>query len=331
MKRLFVLAFLVLILGWTSCPQAANPEYVLKIAHAQPEGDFAYHQAATVFKDELAKLTDGKVAVEIYPGGQLGTDFNVIKKVQNGGVDGEIMAIQLLGAYFPPIDIYSLPFMFKDFDSFIRLRNSDFHKQLMEEMQKKTGLVTPAFVGFSFRDFTTSNRPINSVEDMKGLKLRMNQNKVSIATCEALGANAIAMPAAEVFSALQQGVVDGQDATLNFASSQKYYEVQKNLAQTVHQLSGSCMILNEKKLNKLPQEMREAVMKAAAKMEEVWQKRSIEEEGKLIDLWRDKGVNITNPPLEPFVEAVKPVYEQFAGTLGGMGKIEEAQRIASGK
>lgn len=321
-----LVALPVLIFG---SAQAA-PKYVFKLAHALPEGQTPYHLAAMNFKEKLEKYSNGKASVLIYPGGQLGTDYNVVKKVQAGGVDMEIVAVQLLGGYYPPMDIYSLPFLFPDHASFIRLRKSDFHKELIADMEKKTGLKTMSFIGFSFRHFTNSKRPINSPADMRGLKLRMNQNKVQIASCEALGASAVAMAGAEVFSALQQGVVDGQDSTLNFATANKYFEVQNHIALTYHQLSGSCLIMNARKFNSLPKEIQEAILRAEREMEGDWQAQSIEAEEGAIKIWAEKGCAVTKPGLEPFREAVKPVYEQFADTVGGKNVVERVRKIVGG-
>lgn len=331
MKK-FLLTGLGLALALCLSAGAAHAaKYTLKLAHAQPEGEFSYHIAALNFKNKIEKLTNGEVEVTIYPGGQLGTDFNVIKKVQGGGVDLEIVAIQLLGAYYAPVDVYSLPFLFPDFDSFIRVRNSEFHKNLMADMESKTNLKTLSLVGFSFRHFTNSKRPINSPADMVGLKMRMNQNKVQLASCEALGASAITLPAAELFSALQQGVVDGQDATLNFASSQKYYEIQKHMALTFHQLSGSCMIMNARTFASLPADIQTAVLQAAAEQEVDWQKECREAEDSLVDIWKSNGVQVTTPDLKPFIDAVMPVYEEFADSFGGMDAIRAVQAIVQNK
>ncbi len=331
MKKTTALILALLFLAACCHSAHAAPKYVFKLAHAQPEGRFSYHMAALNFKDKLEKYSNGQATVVIYAGGQLGTDFNVIKKVQGGGVDMEIMAVQLLGAYYPKMDIYSLPFLFPDYASFIRVRNSSFHTALTADMEKKTGLKTLSFIGFSFRHFTNSRRPIESPADMVGLKLRMNQNKVQIATCEALGASAVAMPAAELFSALQQGVVDGQDATLNFASSQKYYEIQNNMALTFHQLSGSCLIMNARKFNSLPKDIQDAVLRADKEMESAWQAQAIAAEAELLKLWQDKGCRITRPDLAPFRQAVLPVYGRFADSVGGAEVIETVRGIVAGK
>lgn len=326
MKKLLLLFVAAMLVGVMHSPASAA-KYTFKLAHAQPQGDFAYHKAALDFKERLEKYSNGQATVVVYAGGQLGTDFNVIKKVQGGGVDMEIMAVQLLGAYFPKMDVYSLPFLFPSYEAFIKVKNSQFHADLTAEMEKATKLKTLAFVGFSFRHFTNSKKPINSPDDMRGLKFRMNQNKIQIASCEALGASAVAMPAAELFSALQQKVVDGQDATLNFASSQKLYEIQKNMALTYHQLSGSCMIMNSQIFAGLPKDVQEAVLKAGKEMEESWQKTSIAEEDKLLKVWEEKGCKITKPELEPFRKAIMPIYGQFADTVGGQKAIDTVRDI----
>ena len=329
MRKLLLFCLALLLSFAVATGAAAAPNYRFKLAHAQPEGQTNYHLASMKFKELLEKYSNGKATVIIYPGGQLGTDFNVVKKVQNGGIDMEIVSVQLLGAYYPPMDIYSMPFIFPSFAAFKATRHSDFHARLVADMEKKTGIKVMAFVGFSFRHFTNNRHAITSPESMRDLKMRMNQNKIQIATCEALGASAMAIPSAEVFSALQQGVVDGQDATLNFSTSQKYFEVQKYLALTYHQLSGTCFIMNARKFNRLPKPIQEAIIRANADMETWWQAYSIEEENHLLAQWAAKGCEISKPELKPFRDAIQGVYSQFADKVGGAAAIATVQDIVA--
>lgn len=329
MRKLCLFCLAMLLSIAVAVTAAAAPAYRFKLAHAQPEGQTNYHLASLKFKELLEKYSNGQATVIIYPGGQLGSDFNVVKKVQNGGVDMEIVAVQLLGAYYPAMDIYSMPFMFPSFPAFVATRHSDFHKTLVADMEKKTGIKVMAFIGFSFRHFTNNKHAITSPASMQDLKMRMNQNKIQIATCEALGASAMAIPSPEVFSALQHGVVDGQDATLNFSTSQKYFEVQKHIALTYHQLSGTCFIMNARKFSRLPKEIQDAIVRANNEMEAWWQDYSIKEEDRLLKQWEEKGCQISRPELKPFQDAVQGVYKQFADTVGGTAAIEKVRDIVA--
>lgn len=327
MRKLCLFCLAALLSVAVAVTATAAPAYRFKLAHAQPEGQNNYHLASLKFRELLEKYSNGQATVIIYPGGQLGSDFNVVKKVQNGGVDMEIVAVQLLGAYYPPMDVYSMPFMFPSFSSFVATRHSDFHKALVFDMEKKTGIKVMAFIGFSFRHFTNNKHAITSPASMRDLKMRMNQNKIQIATCEALGASAMAIPSPELFSALQQGVVDGQDATLNFSTSQKYFEVQKYIALTYHQLSGTCFIMNARKFSRLPKEIQDAIVRANNEMETWWQDYSVKEEDRLLKQWEDKGCQVSRPELKPFRDAVQGVYTQFADTVGGMAAIDTVRGI----
>ena len=137
MRKLCLFCLAMLLSIAVAVTAAAAPAYRFKLAHAQPEGQTNYHLASLKFKELLEKYSNGQATVIIYPGGQLGSDFNVVKKVQNGGVDMEIVAVQLLGAYYPAMDIYSMPFMFPSFPAFVATRHSDFHKTLVADMEKK--------------------------------------------------------------------------------------------------------------------------------------------------------------------------------------------------
>ncbi|MBW2309123.1 MAG: TRAP transporter substrate-binding protein [Deltaproteobacteria bacterium] len=326
-KKSFVIAGLIFVLllaasmGWAA-------QYTIKLAHnLPPTSESLYHQAALKFKEQVEKAAQGKVVVQIFPSAQLGSDVSVAKKVQSGAVEMEIITANKLGSFYPGIDLYSLPFLLNDFDLAATVFKASIHQKVSEELEKKTGLKSLAFVAAGFRNITNSKHPINKPADIKDLKIRVPKNKIEIATFKALGGNPVNIPGSELYSALQQGVADGQDGSAAWAYAKKVYEVQKYLAVTHHQLSTSTMIINARYFYELPRDIQQAITQAAAETREYWQELSKNADQDIIEKFKAKGMKITYPDLKPFIEAVQPVYKEFAQRVGGMDRIKAVQAI----
>lgn len=319
-----VLAFFLMV--FVSVALAGN--YNLKLAHNLPPTKASlYHQAALKFKDLVEKNSNGQVTVQIFPAAQLGSDVSVAKKVQTGAIEMEILTANKLGSFYPGIDLYSLPFLLNDFDVAARVFKTPIHKTLTDELVKKTVLKSIAFVAAGFRNITNSKHPVNKPEDLKDLKIRVPKNKIEIATFKALGANPVNIPGSELFSALQQGVVDGQDGSAAWAYAKKVYEVQKYLAVTHHQLSTSTMIINARFFSALPKEIQDILLKAAAETEVMWQEASKAADTDIIDKFKARGMKITYPDLNRFIEKVQSVYSDFADRVGGMDRIKTVKAV----
>ncbi|MDF1593972.1 MAG: TRAP transporter substrate-binding protein [Desulfobacterales bacterium] len=327
-RNLFVLVIAVSMFLLVSVSASLAASYNLKLAHNLPPTDSSlYHQAALKFKELIEKESGGEISVQIFAASQLGSDVSVAKKVQGGAIEMEILTANKLGAFYPPIDLYSLPFLLKDFDVAAKVFQTSVHKGITDELEKKSEIKTLAFVGAGFRNITNSKHPINKPEDLKDLKIRIPENKIELATFKALGANPVNIPGSELFSALQQGVADGQDGSADWAYAKKFYEVQKYLAVTHHQLSTSTMIINAKFFSSLPQKLQESVLKASKETEAYWQKLCKDGDNDVIDRFKAKGMQITYPDLDLFIQKVQPVYSEFADRLGGMDKIKAVQAV----
>ncbi len=327
MRHFSILLALAAMLIFGGQAALAAPQYTFKLAHNLPEPDSSYHRAALHFKEVLEKYSDGKATIDIFPSGQLGTETNIAKKLQQGTFEFEILSVAKLGSFFPAIDIYALPFLFPDFDSVAKVVKSDEHKALMADMEKSSGLKTLSFIGSGFRNITNSKHPVNTPDDVKSLKMRVPQNRVEIAMFEALGASAVPVSDGELFTALQQGVVDGQDGSALWAYSKKIYEVQKYMSITAHQLSCSALIASSEVFGKLPAEIQQAIVKAGADTETFWQADAKNENEVVIDQFRKGGMTVNEPDKKPFMEAMQVVYKQFADEVGGMDRIRNIQQL----
>jgi len=327
-KNQILLAVMVTLVLLITPPAVMAARLNLKLAHnLPPTSSSLYHQAALKFKELVEKESGGDIQVQIFPAAQLGSDVSVAKKVQSGAIEMEIITANKLGAFYPAIDLYSLPFLMNDIDVSARVFQTPIHKTIVKELEQKTGLKSLAFVGAGFRNITNSKHPINRPDDLRDLKIRIPKNKIELATFKELGANPVNIPGSELFSALQQGVADGQDGSADWAYAKKVYEVQKYLAVTHHQLSTSTLIVNGRLFDSLPQEHQISIVKAAARTEVVWQRMCKDADADVIDRFKGKGMIVNYPDLKPFIEKVQPVYVQFADRVGGMERVKAVQAV----
>jgi tripartite ATP-independent transporter DctP family solute receptor len=303
-------------------------KYNIKLAHNLPATETSlYHQAALKFKGLVEKNSNGQITVQIFPGAQLGSDMSVAKKVQSGAVEAEILTANKLGSFYPGMDLYALPFLLKDFDVAARVFQQPIHQTVIKELEAKTGFKSLAFVGAGFRNITNSKHPVNKPEDLRDLKIRVPKNKIEIAAFKALGANPVNIPGSELFSALQQGVVDGQDGSAEWAYAKKVYEVQKYLSVTHHQLSTSTLIINVKYFHSLPSDLQNVLLEAGVETRTYWQKASKAADKSVIERFKSQGMEVIYPDLQPFIDRVQSVYTEFSDRVGGMDRIKAVQGV----
>jgi C4-dicarboxylate-binding protein DctP len=223
--KMRALAVLVLALGF-SCSASAAGEIVIKFSHVVAP-DTPKGQAAEKFKQLAEKLTKGRVRVEIYPNSQLYKDREEIEALQSGAV--QMLAPSM--AKFGPMgarefELFDMPFLFSNQETLHRVMDGEVGKKLFAKLDTK-GVTGLAFWDNGFKQMS-SNKPMHTVADFSGLKMRIQSSKVLSAQMKALGANPQVMAFSEVYTALQQGVVDGTENPVSNFYTQKMHEVQKH-------------------------------------------------------------------------------------------------------
>ena len=305
-------------------PKAEAAKYVMKFAHnSPPKPSMLYTATATTFQNYLRIYTDGEADIQIFPSSQLGKDSIAAKKVQLGSVHLQTVVTNNISRFDRRIDVYTLPFLFKSFKSAAKVLNSDIGKNIAENYRKKSGIRILSSWPCAFRKMANSKHPILKPSDLGGLRMRIAKNPIMVDTYKAFGGSTIGMAPTEVFSALAQKVVDGQDGGTAWQWSMKFYEVQKYMSVTNHQLAVCVIIINDKYFNGLPKEIQEGVQKAATASTDWLTGYSEAFDEGLIAKFAAKGLKIDRPDLKPFVDAVKPVYKKFAKKLGGIELINK--------
>ena len=231
-----------------------------------------------------------------------------------------------LGLWEPELEIFSYPFAFDDFDHLMRtLNETEYGKGISEKLEARGWkILADAYNGTRQ---TTSNRAINSIDDMKGMKLRVPNADANLAFANYSGAAATPMPFAEVYLALKTNAVDGQENPLSTIDAQKFYEVQKYCALTGHIINDNNYIISKIIFDKLSPAQQEAITKATVEAAEFHTKTFQEDEETLIAKFEEQGMTITTPDRAAFREACAPMYDEYVEKYGdaAVKAIEEAR------
>jgi tripartite ATP-independent transporter DctP family solute receptor len=265
------------------------------------------------FADAVKTKSGGKITLQIYPGGALGGDLQTISALRGGTVDATVTATSTLVGLVKDYALFDLPFLFQNDAEAMAVLDGAFGQRLEKALDDR-GLVGLGYWGAGHRHLTNSKRPVTSVDDVKGLKIRVLQNPVFIDLWKALGANAVPMPFPEVYSALEQGTVDGQENPAATLVSAKLYEVQKFLSLTQHIYFIDSLLFSKPIWQKLNDDERKVIREAALEAEKFGRVEVVAEDKSNIDSMRAKmAINDIAPAeLEKFRAAAKPVVDKYA-------------------
>lgn len=232
-----------------------NPTWPDNAVVPEPE-----HANAIIFKSYVETATNGAIIIELFPSSQLGGSKEATEMVKTGTLD---LCIETgnMGPFFPEYQVINIPYVFRsDEVAWWVFDNSQFWRDLMDQMEKKVNLVCLAMGQNGVRNFTNNTRPIHEPKDMEGIKFRVMQSPVYVKTVEALGAKAIPIAWPEVYTSLQTGVIDGQENPISIiAFVGKLYEVQKYLILDGHTWSENMLIMNANAFRSLPEEYQQVL------------------------------------------------------------------------
>ena len=291
---------------------AANAQTELKIGHGHTE-QHSFHLAMEHFAELLQEKAPGEFNVTIFANSQLGSEREMQEQLTFGTL--EIAVTGVLGIYEPKLALLELPFLFRDRAHVQAAQHSDAVATLTAGLPAK-GLRLIGFVENGFRHITNNARPIETPKDVAGLKIRTPENQAQIETFRALGAQPTPMPFSELYAALRQGVIDGQENPLQNIYDGKLYEVQANLALTGHIYNSAYIVISEGFLSGLSEANRTAILEAADEAG-TWQLNYLaDKDAELLDELKAKGMAVTEPDKEAFRAATAPAYDVFYEEYG---------------
>ncbi len=281
-------------------------------------GSHPSYDGLTKFKEIVEEKTDGALNVEIFHSGQLGDDRSVLEGLQFNTLEAAITGAPIT-IFVPQVGIFDLPFLFPNEEVAYSVLDGEVGQKVLDLFPEQN-LIGLGFWELGFRNITNDKHPIESAKDLKGLKLRTTENEVHLDTISALGGTPTPMAFTELYTSLQQGVIDGQENPYAITYLEKFYEIQKYISNTQHIYSTAVFSMSKEFFESLSEEeqniVKEAAVEARNYNREVSQKAnaehlaSLEEAGMIF-------TEITPEARQEMVELVKPVIEKYKESLGG--------------
>lgn len=292
---------------------SAAQEITIRVGFSDPI-DTPWGQGLSEFKRIVETESNGRIAVQLFPSEQLGSLVEMIENVRQGAQEISLASPGWLSQFYPTIDVLELPFLVTNWDEVDRMLGSQAFADLSSAAEEQTGLKIYAKFPYGFRNIANSKRPVEKLEDLAGMKLRVQNSPVHLAAFRALGASPVALAWGETFQAVQTGVVDGLENANTVLLANKYPEIAKYISVTNHLFGMLLAYINPDFYNGLSEEDRALLDRAMKEAETLSLKLALEQGDEALDELRELGgvINIVPPEeIKKMREAVKPVYEEF--------------------
>jgi tripartite ATP-independent transporter DctP family solute receptor len=302
-----------------SSSESEFPEMTLALGHATSDSENShYQQFSEKFKEEVEKATDGKVTIEIHPNAELGGEREMIEAVQFGTLDMLFTSSGPVGNFASKSNAFDFPFLFRDKEHAYKVLDGELGDEVAAQLEG-VGIKLLAWGENGFRNITNSRNPIIKPEDLEGIVIRTMENKVHLASFQAFGAEPTPMSFAELFTALQQKVVDAQENPLSVIVPNKFYEVQKYLTLSGHFYSPAPFLMSLDKFNSFSPELQKIIQDASIVARDYERDFIAKKNDEYIQTAKDNGMEIVTREeydYEAFLEAAQPVYKQYEAEYG---------------
>ncbi len=298
----------------TDSPTGSNPSphVVLKLAHVLDQSH-PVHAAMEYMGKRLAEKSNGRVELQIFPNGQLGSETESIEQVQRGALAMVKTSAAPMEGFVPAMALFGLPYLFRDSDHYWKVLASDLGKELLAA-GASVGLRGICYYDSGSRSFYTIGRAVESPADLHGLKIRVMRSKTAMDLISQMGGAPTPIPFGELYTALQQGMVDGAENNPPSFLTSRHFEVAKHYSLDEHTRIPDMVFFSEKLWSTLDPQVRRWIQEAADESVEfqrtLWQEKT---EQALRDLER-AGVTIVHPEPQPFRDKVAPMYDTLSGT-----------------
>ena len=309
MKKLFTFTATLILTGWAALALAADPAHIIRLGMTTEIGGH-YHLGISQFKEKVEKATNGQVRVDIFPSSQLGGERDMIEGMATGLLEMAITSSAPLANFSPEFLVFDFPFIVTDRDKAFKVMDGPIGQAILGSMDPK-GVKALGFWENGFRNLTTSKGPILHPADVKGLKIRTMENPIHMATFKLLGATPTPMAMGEVFLALQQKTIDGQENPLVIIDTSKIYEANNYISLTGHFYAPAVVMVSKQIFDSYPADVQKAIIEAE-KEARAWERAyCVELDGKLRKDLEAKGVIISDVDKEEWRKATLPIYKEF--------------------
>ncbi|MBV6273395.1 TRAP transporter substrate-binding protein [Alcaligenaceae bacterium CGII-47] len=311
-----ILGAAILALSFIGGHAVAQKPVVANFGHGFPAGSI-HHQAATEFQQEIDKLSDGAIKVNVFHSGQLGSAREMFEGLQLGTLQMTWVPTARISGFAPQLQLFDLPFLFKNMDFLEQVLDGDVGTQLLDSLssQQVTG------IGFYIDGFKamTANKPLRTLDDFKGVKFRTMESEIVMSFYRSLGADPVPMDYAEVYNGLQMGVIDGQENPIVLIHDMKFHEVQKNLMISEHAVLAGVLVYGTQWFNSLPAEQQNILREAGQNLvkRQRAMARDIEQKDlAAIEASGTEVIRLTSEEKMPLREATQNVRAQYVKQYG---------------
>ncbi|MEW9673833.1 DctP family TRAP transporter solute-binding subunit [Ammoniphilus sp. 3BR4] len=299
----------------TATDQAKKAEFVFKLGHLQG-GEHPYQTGSVKFKELVEGKSDGRIQIDIFPSSQLGNQRDIIEGLQMGTVQLHVGSVAPVANFAPKLNVLSLPYLFRDKEHAFSVLDGEIGKELAVDLEAK-GIKNLAYWENGWRHLTNATKPIKSAADASGLKIRIQESPAYISYIKALGSTPTPIPFGELYTALEQKVVDGSEGPLAQLATNKFHEVSKHLTLNAHTYDAAMFLVSIAAYDKLPADLQRVITEAA--LEAGAYERQLNEDlsDQFLSELRAGGMVVEeNPDMESFRKAVEPVYQELQDSIG---------------
>lgn len=312
------------VLGGDS--RASNGEsHNLILAHNLGE-DHPVHLSLEYFVKQVEEKSDGSVTIEIFANGTLGEEREVLEKIQYGGVDITKVSAAALENFAKEYTVFSLPYIFEDENHFFESMEADAVKELYKGTEEE-GFVGLTYYDSGARSFYTKDKPIKHPDDLKGMKIRVMDSQTQIDMLETMGGTPTPMPYGDIYTALQQGVIDGAESNETALTTGKHGEVAKVFSYDEHSRIPDIVLISAEAWSKLSESQQTIIKDAAEESTEYQKKLWAESIEKAVKEAKEMGVEFYEVDKEPFQDAVKSMLEEYRKDEGIAKLLDEFESL----
>ena len=307
-KRLLKLTGVAILLTAFSC-MGPTDKTELKLAHGLPT-DHPVHEAMMFMAQRASELSDGKMKIDVYPSGQLGSEQQCVELVQIGSLAITKVSAAVMESFAEDYKVFGLPYIFRSKDHLFKVMDGDIGKDLLLSTKDKwiRGLT---YYDAGARSFYTISKPITHPDDLQGMKIRVMRSVTAMEMVKALGGSATPISWGELYTALQSGVVDGAENNPPSLYTSRHYEVCKYYSLDEHTTIPDVLVISQFVWDKLTDKEKEWIQKAADESAILERELWAESEKKSLEEVQKAGVEINYPDKEPFIEKVQPLIESY--------------------
>ncbi|MFZ4453047.1 C4-dicarboxylate TRAP transporter substrate-binding protein [Salibacterium aidingense] len=291
---------------------SSGESYELQVGIVVSENDPMY-EGLEQFKENVEEKTDGNLTVELFPNSSLGDTPEIQEQAMSGANVGTLADAAIMSDFKQEIGILQGPYLFENYDQIQKVTNSDLFAGWKEDLAAENNLQILSFNWFQGARHVISNKEVQTPEDLDGLNLRTIGADIFTKTIESMGANATGLDWAEVYSGIQQGVIDGAEAQHSATHGASLYEVADNYSKTNHIQLITGLVVGADWFNSLPQEYQDIVNEEAKAAGQYASETVMDSSDEYESKMEEEGMTITEPDTAPFKEATKDVYEEFEG------------------